>query len=687
VEVYDTDPPSIALGSQFLSTKGSEDTTVVPGHGSSSRMSRAVAELVEELAVVSARAVAGERALDTAFGPVEWEVLDDGSGRDALRVAKRVADAEREAGLAQYRFEVLRARRSARIGVAFGDSLKPREWLRFPGRLRHAVMRHEVPVRPVPVDYREVMGQISPMGSVFGLGGEPDYPYLRVAHWGPGASFGSMAPHRRIESASDIDDVVEVGADLVLIEPVRGYAPPGFLVDRVERIIDAGIPVVLFARSVEDLDLAIATSCTTVLTDDAHVSDVARERFGDRVLSVAPFVDDTVYNPIDWQRVPDETSAAVFLSATKPSTNHPALDDLIRSDAVVYQIGDQPVSDVAAFVARAKQHLVAIVDPTHFVSEASFLEQVVRLVACGTPVITAASPNLDVVFPDDDLLDVVDTPDKAKAAFDRLMADDANRERRSIRSRQFVLQNHTARHRFDTLLDRHDIPTQPDPLISILLVTKRPDFLEHAIEQISSQSYLAKELVIVLHGDDFDLDYLRGLTATCDFPTTIIQKPGTIPYGDCLNAAIDNASGDLVTKMDDDDYYGPHHLTDLTTALHYSQADIVGKRSNFTIFEDLGIGGLWNGEWTEKPSNHLPGATMLAPSALFEFFHFGRVGHGVDTNLLRRARIAGSSTYSTHPYNFVRVRHGDHTFTRSDVDFLQKTERLERNLSPKSVYI
>jgi hypothetical protein len=496
-----------------------------------------------------------------------------------------------------------------------------------------------------------------------------------------------MAPHRRIGSAADVDDVVEVGADLMMLEPVRGHAPPDFLVGAVGRVVDAGIPVVLFARSVEDLGLAVAGSCTTILTDDPEVAHVARERFGDRVLSVAPFIDDTVYNPIRWQRVAEETAAAVFVPVTRPVTNHPVLDDLIKSDAVVYRVGEKPVVDVGTFVATAKRHPVAIVDPTHFVSEASFLEQVVRLAACGTPIITAASPHLGVVFPDDDLVVVANTPDEAKAACDRFFSDGAFRERHSIRSRQFVLQNHTTRHRFDVLLDRHDIPTRPDPLISILLVTKRPDFLEHAIEQISSQSYPAKELVIVLHGDNFDLDHLGELTAMCDFPTVIIQKPDTLTYGDCLNTAIDNASGDLVTKMDDDDYYGPHHLTDLTTALHYSQADIVGKRTNFTMFENLGVSGLWNGQWTERSSSHLPGATMLASSALFESFRFGRVGHGVDTNLLRRARTEGSSAYSTHPYNFVRVRHGDHTFARSDAEFLQSTDALKREFSPREAYV
>ena len=223
-------------------------------------------------------------------------------------------------------------------------------------------------------------------------------------------------------------------------------------------------------------------------------------------------------------------------------------------------------------------------------------------------------------------------------------------------------------------------------MISILLVTKRPDFLEHAIEQIRSQGYPAKELVTVLHGDDFDLEAFAKLTDGCDFPTTTVQQPATVTFGDCLNTAIDHATGDLITKMDDDDYYGPNHLRDLVTALHYSQADIVGKRTNFTIFGQLAVAGLWNEMWTEINSPHLPGATMLA--RLNSSRRSGSpVSRGVDSDLLRRTLDSGADTYSTHPFNFVRVRHDDHTFTRSDAEFFQKTTAITRAFEVPEAYL
>jgi hypothetical protein len=652
--------------------------------GSSADVGGVVARLVDELAVVSARAVAAERALDGAFGSVEGGV-DRGGRRLWRRLAERIVEAESRAADAEYRLARLEGRRASRVGIAVGGSLHPRQWLRLPGRLRAALQRGAAPKKPARVNVKSVLGEIAAVGDVLFRGFEKDYPYLRVGHWGPVVSFESVVPHRRVASVGDVDELVDSGADLVVIEPVRGHAPPGFVSDSVGRFVEAGIPVVLYARTVDDLELDVAGACSTIVTDDAGVAGVARERFGDRVVAVVPFVDDTVYNPVGWQRFPEEMSAVVFAPVTKGASSHPALDGLIQG-ASVYRIGDEPVADVGGFVEVAKRHLVAVVDPTHWVSETSFLEQLVRLVACGTPVITAPSPHLDVVFPAEGLVTVVESVEDAEAAVERLSADLVERERGSIRARQFVLQHHTARHRFDVLLDRHGIPVRPDPSVSILLVTKRPDYLEHAVEQIRSQRYESKELIMVLHGDDFDLEEIAGLTARCDFPTITIQQPASATFGDCLNVGIDHASGQLLTKMDDDDYYGPNHLTDLITALHYSQADIVGKRTNFTIFEDLDVAGLWNGDWTEIESSHLPGATMLARKELFDTYRFARLRRGVDSDLLQRTRDAGALTYSTHPYNFVRVRHDDHTFTRSDAEFFQKTINLTREFSPEDAF-
>ena len=63
----------------------------------------------------------------------------------------------------------------------------------------------------------------------------------------------------------------------------------------------------------------------------------------------------------------------------------------------------------------------------------------------------------------------------------------------------------------------------------------------------------------------------------------MIRVDGELTLGDALNAGVEASSGELVTKMDDDDYYSTEHLWDLVLALEYSGADLVGKGAESSI--------------------------------------------------------------------------------------------------------
>jgi hypothetical protein len=50
-----------------------------------------------------------------------------------------------------------------------------------------------------------------------------------------------------------------------------------------------------------------------------------------------------------------------------------------------------------------------------------------------------------------------------------------------------------------------------------------------------------------------------------------------LPRPESSTPALSFSSGALISKWDDDDWYGSEHLLDLVTALEYSGADLVGK--------------------------------------------------------------------------------------------------------------
>ena len=95
------------------------------------------------------------------------------------------------------------------------------------------------------------------------------------------------------------------------------------------------------------------------------------------------------------------------------------------------------------------------------------------------------------------------------------------------------------------------------PLVSCVLVTRdRPAFFRHALTYYSSQDYPNKEIVVVDDG-------AAPVEALCaGVPNlTYIRLSASTPTGTKLNLGIEAARGDILQKLDDDDFYAPGFLT------------------------------------------------------------------------------------------------------------------------------
>ena len=128
----------------------------------------------------------------------------------------------------------------------------------------------------------------------------------------------------------------------------------------------------------------------------------------------------------------------------------------------------------------------------------------------------------------------------------------------------------------------------PNPRISIMGVTKRPDYLQHFLNQIDQQTYSNIELVLVLHGHkEKFLEVIPELSFSR--PLKIHFCGPYASFGHALNTALTNSTGEYVTKMDDDDWYYPDHLYDLLIAHSCSNAVLVGKTSEFIYLSESNI--------------------------------------------------------------------------------------------------
>ena len=286
------------------------------------------------------------------------------------------------------------------------------------------------------------------------------------------------------------------------------------------------------------------------------------------------------------------------------------------------------VADVAAYHA----------DP---VSRAALLA---RLAAMGAMVHAAdCDPRLKALL-GDELHEIISA--------DPSGMDDFAREIRAIRASRAAMKSHSswARERM-----RGDADF---PLVSILMVTKRPDFFAWGMENAARQTYPRIELILAMHGDGFGdpAPILSGIPN----PVKTVRIPASLTFGGATAAATDVSNGDMIIRMDDDDHYAPDHIWDLVLALAYSGADLAGKWQDFiylaktdkTVYLSKGGGERY---YTHALSG---GALMATRRALERVGGWRDVPSGLDMALLGDALRSGLRVYRASGIGYVHVRHG-----------------------------
>lgn len=218
-------------------------------------------------------------------------------------------------------------------------------------------------------------------------------------------------------------------------------------------------------------------------------------------------------------------------------------------------------------------------------------------------------------------------------------------------------------------------PLDAWPTVSVVLVTNRPDHLDHALRQLGSLEYPRLEAVIGVHGDGIDAARVWDLAQQVPFPVTVVAVDGSRNLGQALQQCCDRAEGALLTKMDDDDVYGPEHVWDLVLAREYSGAQIVGKALDWIHVESAGVTSFRPTYAAEKYAHFVAGGTMLLSKGdLMSVGGWRPVPKSVDRALLDRVLADGGLVYRTHGLGYVYVRHSaGHTASVRDEHFLTKT--------------
>lgn len=250
------------------------------------------------------------------------------------------------------------------------------------------------------------------------------------------------------------------------------------------------------------------------------------------------------------------------------------------------------------------------------------------------------------------------------------LGDPLRREEHSIRLRRAALTRHSSVGWRQRYAGPSGLRVAGDPSVSIILATRRPALLPFALRQVARQSVDA-ELVLAGHGFAPDPTLVGELLG--DRAVTIRSLPETAVFGSVLADAAAAASGDVLVKMDDDDWYGPDVIADLLLARRYSGADLIGMPAEFCYLEPIATTVRRRGP-SEAFGRVVAGGTMMIDrTTLRRVGGFRPVTRHVDAQLLAAVRAAGGGVYRTHGLGYLLRRSaGGHTWATSLGYFLSR---------------
>ncbi|GIH90035.1 hypothetical protein Psi01_06650 [Planobispora siamensis] len=320
----------------------------------------------------------------------------------------------------------------------------------------------------------------------------------------------------------------------------------------------------------------------------------------------------------------------------------------------------------------------------HLPEDAVDLTGVLDLAAAGVPMhaphvpgwVTGADPELAKLLSDGAWLAETprDTP-RCTAAL--------RREEHSVRLRRHGLGRRALTHGALTRAGGSGMPA-----VSVVMSSMRPHLLEPALAQIARQRGVDVEILLGLHGVPAGHEAVRRAVAGCPLPVTVVEADAATPFGEVLNLAAARAGGDHLAKWDDDDWYGPEHLSDLLLARSYAGADIVGTAAEFFYLEPLNLTVRRTDYSSEVWSDHVAGGTILLDRDRFrEAGGFPGLPAGVDAAFLKAAHGAGARVYRAHGLGYVLRRSvsAEHTWRLSLAHFLRVASNQWRGFRPSLI--
>ncbi len=297
--------------------------------------------------------------------------------------------------------------------------------------------------------------------------------------------------------------------------------------------------------------------------------------------------------------------------------------------------------------------------------------RIFEITACGAAVVTPPTPAIDRFFPGGEIA-VVHDEEEATRAIKTLVKSDGLRDRRVHVAQRRIWEHDTYTHRVGAVLEAVGIESRVNrPSVSVLLPTVRPQSVSTILANARRQ-HEPHQLVLGTHGFDLTKDAERELRDVVG-DLIVVPVERSVSLGAMLNILVNSAEGDVLSKMDDDDFYGKNYLRDLVNIRMVSQADIVGKAAAYIYFQGLNATALSYGAHEHRFTDFVRGATLTGSRDLFKEIAFADAHRSEDSDFLARVIRDGGSVYAADRFNFYINRiaaPGHHTWDVGDDSLL-----------------
>lgn len=205
------------------------------------------------------------------------------------------------------------------------------------------------------------------------------------------------------------------------------------------------------------------------------------------------------------------------------------------------------------------------------------------------------------------------------------------------------------------------------PLVSVVVVTNRPEQSGHVMETFLAQDWDDKELVIVANCADYPI------ASNTDAAIRVQLIDAAYSLGHCLNAGFELARGTVIARLDDDDHYAPNYVRSIVQTFTQTDAVVVGKAEYFAHVERFGqVFRLYPGR-SNQYVGRIAGGSLAVIKHATKSVRFPDTGLGEDIAYVQRCERAGLRVWASDPQGFLQTRRStlSHTWQISDEDFVR----------------